>query len=872
MTKKKSKKPVLLPSYIRPERYRLMIHPDLESFTFKCDETIYLKVEKATKEIRLHGVDLEILSVSLVQNSKETVPKKISYKPLEDLVIFDFAKPIVKGDVELRVKFTGGINDKMAGFYRSKYVANGENKFLATTQFEATDARRAFLCVDEPKAKAVFDMTFLIPPTHTVISNTYIKDIKEHESGYKLVSFAPTPKMSTYLVAFIIGEFDFLETKSKEGTIVRVFVTPGKKAQAEFALDTAAKMLSYYNDYFGIQYPMPVLDLIAIPDFASGAMENWGAITYRETALLIDPDHSAASAKQRVALVIAHELAHQWFGNLVTMDWWTHLWLNEGFASWIEYLAVHHLFPEWDIWTQFVYSDLNRALELDSLVNTHPVEVLVNHPREIREIFDAISYSKGASIIRMLADYLGEENFRKGLNIYLNKYKYDNAVTEHLWSALAEGSGKPVKKLMEKWTGIPGYPLVSLLRDKKGNLKLKQARFYSSIVENKKKQKKVLWNIPIGYTNNVSDEKKYVLMNKPELALKDKIGDNGWLNINAGQSGVFRVLYDDQTLASLEAPVKDKLLGASDRLGLANDIFALSRAGLMDTAKTLALLMAYKKEDNYTVWRDIATQLDDLDNIFYGEKFYWKFQQYVQSIFTTIVKTVGWVRLPAPERGDGGQDKKPGEGHLDALLRELVLAQAGKYGDKIVIEEGRKRFNRALSEQKHLDPNLRAMIYGLVGKTGDDKDYEKLLKLYREATLQEEKNRLGAALCQFKQVPLIKRTLKFILSEDVRGQDAPLFLAVIASNNGARDFTWKFIKENWKLLCATYADGHLLGRIITETTCDFNTNEMTKDVEKFFKKNRVPGMERIVAQAVERIKSNADWKKASNKSVEKFFN
>ena len=269
----------------------------------------------------------------------------------------------------------------MAGFYRSKYVINGENKFLATTQFEATDARRAFLCVDEPKAKAIFDMTFLIPPTHTVISNTHVEDIKEHDSGYNVFSFAPTPKMSTYLVAFIIGEFDFLETKSKEGTIVRVFVTPGKKAQAEFALDTATKMLSYYNDYFGIQYPMPVLDLIAIPDFAAGAMENWGAITYRETALLIDPDHSAASAKQRVALVIAHELAHQWFGNLVTMDWWTHLWLNEGFASYIPYLAVHHLFPEWDIWTQFVYADLNRALELDSMVNTHPVEVPVNHPR-----------------------------------------------------------------------------------------------------------------------------------------------------------------------------------------------------------------------------------------------------------------------------------------------------------------------------------------------------------------------------------------------------------------------------------------------------------------------------------------------------------
>ncbi|MBI3633025.1 MAG: M1 family metallopeptidase [Candidatus Vogelbacteria bacterium] len=857
MAKKKAKKSVLLPSYIKPERYRLMIHPNLMDFSFKCEETIYLRTEKATREIALHGVDLKITKATLVSDGKEIVASKISYKPLEDKILFTFAKSIPKGNVELHFNFTGEINDKMAGFYRSKYVVNGENKFLATTQFEATDARRAFLCVDEPRAKAVFDMTFLIPPTHTVISNTHIENIKEHESGYKLVSFTPTPRMSTYLVAFIVGEFDFLETKSKEGTTVRVFVTPGKKGQAGFALDTAAKMLSYYNDYFGIQYPMPVLDLVAIPDFASGAMENWGAITYRETALLIDSEHSAASAKQRVALVIAHELAHQWFGNLVTMDWWTHLWLNEGFASWIEYLAVHHLFPEWDIWTQFVYADLNRALELDSMKNTHPVEVSVNHPREIREIFDAISYSKGASVIRMLADYLGEENFRKGLNIYLNKYKYDNAVTEHLWKALEEASGKPVKKMMGKWTGIPGYPLISVLSDKKGNIKLKQDRFYSSIAENKKKQKKVYWNIPVGYTNNVSHERQYVLMDKLEMTLKESVTDNSWVNLNAGQSGVFRVLYDDSNLTALQTLIRDKVLSPSDRLGLANDSFAFSRAGIMDTAKTIALLAAYKDEDNYTVWRDLATQLDDLDNIFYGEKFYVKFQDYAQSILENIVKKVGW-------------EKRAGEGHLDALLRELVLALAGKYGNRSVVIEARAKFGEAL-QGKHLDPNLRAMVYGLVGKNGDEKDYEEIFKLYRSATLQEEKNRLGAALCHFKKPTLVRRTLKFILSEEVRGQDAPLFFAVIASNNSARDLTWKFIKDNWQLLFATYNGGHLLGRIITETTCDFNTNEMARDVEKFFKKNRLPGAERVIAQAVERIKSNADWKKLAKKSVEKFF-
>src|SRR3989344_3967776 len=290
---------------------------------------------------------------------------------------------------------------------------------MATTQFESTDARRAFPCVDEPAAKAVFDVTLMVPDHCTAISNTIPTEVQEHESGYKIMRFAPTPKMSTYLLAFIVGEFEYVEGKTKEAVLVRVFTTPGKKKQAHFALEVTIKTLSFFNEYFAIPYPLPVLDLIAIPDFSSGAMENWGAITYREAALLVDPEHSSAHTKQWVALVIAHELAHQWFGNLVTMKWWTHLWLNEGFASYIEYLAVDHLFPSWQIWDRFVVADLAQALKLDALANTHPIEVPVHHPDEISEIFDAVSYSKGASVIRMLAEYIGEKDFRDGLRHYL---------------------------------------------------------------------------------------------------------------------------------------------------------------------------------------------------------------------------------------------------------------------------------------------------------------------------------------------------------------------------------------------------------------------------------------------------------------------
>src|SRR3989338_4959221 len=336
----------------------------------------------------------------------------------------------------------------MRGFYRSQFEHEGRTKYIVTTQFESTDARRAFACVDEPSAKAVFDVTLIVPKHFCAISNTYETSVKEHKSGYQIIEFAPTPKMSTYLLAFIAGEFEHIEAKTKEGITVRVFATPGKIHQAKFALDVSVKTLSYFSDYFKVPYPLPVLDLIAIPDFPSGAMENWGAVTYRESAILVDSDHSSLQNKQWVALVIAHELAHQWFGNIVTMEWWTHLWLNEGFATYIEYLAVDKLFPKWDIWTQFSTNDLGRALHLDALLNTHPIEIPVHHPDEIGEIFDEVSYAKGASVIRMLASYLGEKDFRAGLHHYLKKHSYKNTETLHLWQAFEKVSGKPVAKMM----------------------------------------------------------------------------------------------------------------------------------------------------------------------------------------------------------------------------------------------------------------------------------------------------------------------------------------------------------------------------------------------------------------------------------------
>ena len=370
---------VRLSKDIIPTEYEIELKPDLENFTFEGVETIHLDILKKTKVLTLHSKEIEIATAELYIDNAKTFAK-ISYNEKKETASFTFPKFIPTGNNKLTLVFKGVLNDKMRGFYRSRFQINGKEQHMATTQFEATDARRAFPCFDEPAQKAVFHVSLIIPKGRTAISNTLPVSVAEHEGGYDIVKFSPTPKMSTYLLAFIVGDFEFIESKTKRGVRIRVYTTPGKKHQADFALSCAVKTLEFYEDYFAIKYPLLVLDLIAIPDFQSGAMENWGAITYRESALLVDEEHSSISNKQWVALVIAHELAHQWFGNLVTMEWWTHLWLNEGFASYIEYLAVDKLFPKWDIWTQFSTNELGSALRLDALVSTHPIEIPVHPP------------------------------------------------------------------------------------------------------------------------------------------------------------------------------------------------------------------------------------------------------------------------------------------------------------------------------------------------------------------------------------------------------------------------------------------------------------------------------------------------------------
>ena len=848
---KRTKNSVRLSTHVVPTRYEISLTPDLEAFVFEGEETIHLTLKKPAKTVTLHSTELEIESAEILTKSDTIVAQKISYDEKAETATFTFKKNVPTGMVRLKLVFRGILNDRMHGFYRSSFEHEGKARHMATTQFESTDARRAFPCFDEPAMKAVFEVSLKVPSEKTAISNTMPIAIEEHAGGYKIHSFAPSPLMSTYLLAFIVGDFEHIEKKSKDGVLVRVFTTPGKKHQAEFALDAAAKIVSFFNRYFDIPYPMPALDLIAIPDFAAGAMENWGAITYRESALLVDAEHSSTMNKQWVALVIAHEIAHQWFGNLVTMEWWTHLWLNEGFASYIEYLAVDHIFPEWDIWTQFLVNDHGVALHYDGLKNTHPIEVDVHHPAEITSVFDAVSYSKGASIIRMIAEYLGEKKFRDGLRHYLKKHAYSNAVTEDLWHSLAKVSGKPVGKIMANWTSKGGYPLLTIT-DSGEYFNVRQSRFFASSIAAKTARDNTLWQIPIPSINSKGKRQK-LLMQTRATRMPHK---GAWLKLNANESAFFRVNYPKNMREALAKPVQTKKLNARDRLGLIRDIFALAETGKLSSVDGLTFAQNYRDEDTYVVWASIAGGLAKIHSLFADESFLEKFDQYALSIFADVGKHIDW-------------NKQPKE-HSAALLKVLILESLGKYGDGKTIARAQKLFNVITENSNIIPADLRSVVYNTVARHGGKKEYAKLLKMYRVASLHEEKNRIGRALGIFQQKDLLQRALNFALSDEVRRQDSVRMIASVTVNPHGTDIAWDFIKKNWKTFQKRYTGSRDVAHLIEPMGVSIST-QRARDIAAFLKKNPAPGTERTVQQVIERIQSNAEWLKRDRDKLADFL-
>lgn len=837
-----------LSPHVQPSRYKLTIKPDLNEFTFSGQERIHLSVAKSTKTITLHAFDIKVISASMTVGKTKHSASKFTYNKKGQTVTLVFNKSI-KGEAVLDLEFTGLINNKLKGFYKSSYTHKGQEKYLATTQFEATDARRAFPCFDEPAHKAIFDVTLIIPNHLTAISNTTEVNISAHDEHYKVVQFAPTPKMSTYLLAFIVGELESIETKTKDGVVIRVFTTPGKTKQAKFALDVAKRATEFLSDYFAISYELPVLDLIAIPDFSAGAMENWGAITFRETALLVDEKHTPFINRQRVAEVIAHELAHQWFGNLVTMEWWTHLWLNESFADYMAYVTVDHLFPEWHFWTRFVLGEHSTGLLLDGLQSTHPVEVEVKHPDQISQIFDAISYSKGASLLRMLSNYIGAEDFRDGLRLYLKNHSYKNTSSIHLWEAFDKVSGKKVSKLMKKWTENPGYPIVTA-SVAKNRLLLTQQKFTFQ----KNKQSKMLWDIPAQCTlatDKVSHE--FLLSKKQDAYTLPE--DYSFIKLNHDETAFFRSLYSPELLAQLLPAIKRGELKAIEQLGVVRDLFQASKAGYIGTEVYLEALSAFRDSDSYIVWMQIAEDMHTLHNLYAGDNIGKHIAKLGESLFSPLVKKYGWVNSSK-------------ETTVIALLRAIAIRNSARYGSTTVQKKAISLFKAHLKGTL-IDPNLRSAVYGAVAELVDEKLLHQMTALYQKETMVEEKNRLAYAIMSVKNKNLAQAVSEFAFSETIKSQDRPFIIYSGLENPATRLTTWKLLKKHWPKLVQE-STGSLLSRIVASIS-HFNNESLQQEALAFFKKAKLPVIKQAIDQAKEQIEIANRWKASDGAILGHYF-
>ncbi|KAG6674295.1 hypothetical protein I3842_15G035000 [Carya illinoinensis] len=779
-----------LPKFAVPKSYGIRLKPDLTACKFAGFVSIDLDVVDHTKYIVLNAAELSVDSGSVSFTtrgiSKVLEPSRIDLVEEDEILVLEFAETLPIGIGLLKIGFEGTLNDKMKGFYRSTFEHNGEKKNMAVTQFEPADARRCFPCWDEPACKATFKITLDVPSELVALSNMPI--IEEKVDGHlKTVAYQESPVMSTYLVAVVVGLFDYVEDHTSDGVKVRVYCQVGKANQGKFALNVAVKTLELYKGYFAMPYSLPKLDMVAIPDFAAGAMENYGLVTYRETALLYDDQHSAAANKQRVATVVAHELAHQWFGNLVTMEWWTHLWLNEGFATWVSYLATDSLFPEWNIWTQFL-DESTAGLRLDGLAESHPIEVEINHAGEIDEIFDAISYRKGASVIRMLQNYLGAECFQRSLAAYIKRYACSNAKTEDLWAALEEGSGEPVNKLMNSWTKQKGYPAVSV----------------------KVKDQKLVFD----------------------------------------QAGFYRVKYDEDLAARLRYAIENKFLSATDRFGILDDSFALCMARQQSLTSLLTLMGAYREELDYTVLNNLISISCKIARIVADAvpELLDYMKQFFIGLFQNSAERLGW-------------EPKPGESHLDAMLRGDLLTALAIFGHDLTLSEASRRFQSFLEDRNTplLPPDIRKAVYEAIMQrvsTSERSGYESLLRVYRETDLSQEKTRILSSLASSPDPNITLEVLNFLLSSEVRSQDAVYGLGV--SREG-RETAWKWLKDNWEHISKTWGAGFLITRFVSAIISPFASFEKAKEVEEFFASRSKPSIARTLKQSIERIHINANW-------------
>ncbi len=841
------KKEYKLPESISPENYDLFIEPNLKSFRFKGEVKISLNIKKPTSKIILNSSELKITEAK-VKHNNQTIKPKIKLNEKNETLTLELNRQINNSAI-IEIKFQGVLNDKLYGFYRSKYLHKGKEKYLATTQFEAPYARKAFPCFDQPDKKAAFSLTLKIPKNLKAISNMPIESHK-NLSSEKIIKFQKTPKMSTYLLYIGVGEFEFIESKLNK-TKIRIAATPGKSNEGKFALELTKKFLKYFENFSKVPYPLPKLDLIAIPDFAAGAMENWGAITFRELLLLFNPKKTSLKVKKRIAEVIAHELWHQWSGNLVTMKWWDDLWLNESFATYMAYKAVDYYFPEWEMWNDFIAGETTHGLSDDSLKTTHPIAVKVNTPNEIEEIFDAISYAKGGSVLRMIESYLSPKVFQGGISNYLKKYKYKNAQASDLWNELSKVSNAPIKSIMESWIKQPGYPLIEV-KQINNTLTLTQKKF------NSKTKDKTLWQIPITIKTNNSLIKTLITKKTQTLALPK---NTEWFKINSEQEGFYRVKYQKENLEKLKILISQKKLSAIDRNNIQNDLFALSLFSELPLHICLNFIKSYSNETSSFVLEDIYSNIHEIYFIFSQSqewgKIWDKYKSHIKEPFQKNFEMLGWKI-------------NKNENHNSSLLRPLAINYLSFAEDQEIINSGTSYFKALQKNPDSVHPDIRGAIYTLTARNGNENIYNSLLKIYAKTKSPEEKVKILSALYKFKDTNILKKALDFSLSKKVRIQDLRTVFGNINTNPKIRQIYFKWVKTNWSKL-NDYKKVHFVFMSFLESFITLYADKQKEKEIKNFLKNKKTGYEKTKANAFEIMQINTKWFENNKNVLEDYF-
>ena len=845
-----------LPQTVLPDHYAIHLSPDFITDDFRGEETIQVRLLEPASRVTLHAAEIEFQDAGITSRDRMQ-PASVSLDASAETATFTVAEPLQAGPATLHIRFVGHLNDKLRGFYLSR----ANNRKYAVTQLEATDARRAFPCFDEPAMKATFAVSVTVDDGDTAISNgRLVSDTPGPAQGKHTLQFSTTPKMSSYLVAVAVGDFECV-SGSADDIPIRICATPDKKHLTRFALESAEFVMQFYNRYFSIAYPFGKLDVVAVPDFAAGAMENTGAIFYREQLLLIDDQSASVAAREQVADILAHEMAHQWLGDLVTMQWWDDIWLNEGFASWMEGKPLRAWKPEWNVQLDEA-RDTQRAFAVDALRSTRPIRTRVETPAEINEVFDTIAYQKAGAVLRMVEAYVGPEAFRQGLNNYVEKYAYGNATAEGFWTEMAAATGRSADKILASFITQPGLPLISVTRACSGGrtqVTLTQQRFELDR-QPSEGQLAAAWQVPICFKrpsgSGGQPETACQVLTQPTQTMTLN-GCSPWVLANAEGLGYFRTAYDREALKAIGTALSSGALTPVEQISVVEDAWALVRLGQESIGGFLALSEDLLRGPLSPALQTVATRLDSIADDLVDEPERASFQTWVRQLLEPVAGKLGWNAAP-----DEGEDR-----HAARAAVLYTLGYAGR--DPDTLREARRRVDQYLSDGTPLDPNLMGTLVSLAAIGGDAQLYERFMTRSTKALHPGEQYRFRNALAFFTDPALVKRTLEYAMSSDIRSQDAPSFIAALLQNALSRRPAWEQVKTNWSAL---ERFGVFQGLpVIVRATGAFCDQKSRADLRQFFDSHAVAGVDRTLRQALESIDNCLAFKTQQGPRLKEFL-